>query len=490
MSTPLPLHMVSSMAPPSQAEIRAASFTASDRRHEKELLRQISLGMQRKQKDKRRQEKRNNNKKAPRIETDILTNQQRPVRIVRTDPNASSRKVVQAQLQDYMPTDTLTPSTTRRGRLLALSKEEEGDISDSIQDLREVLRIRTELAHVNAEDNMEIMPSEQEWADACDLSVAELRRIITDGTEGRTRLVAANAGLVTSIAKRHYNILRRNTQGGGGIGTILTLHDLVQEGNLGLMEAAERFDPSKGFRFSTYASYWIRQRISRSIEDSSRVIRLPAHVHSMLGTIKKTEKEMEKEFGYSPSMGDVAGRLGMSEEKLKLYSDASRNVLSLEQGLNAKFDDRRTIMDKISSRSPTPADDAEIDSLRTEIRDAVEGLTERERDVLVARFGLDNARPPLSTSATAELLGISSDRVSKIQAQALHKLRHPNRNYRLKDFVGGTDVDSEEQALIFEQQQAKAQLQEMQAQARMHTPAAAHALANAEEETAENMWSF
>ena len=213
-------------------------------------------------------------------------------------------------------------------------------------------------------------------------------------------------------------------------------------------------------------------------------------VHSMLGTIKKTEKEMEKEFGYSPSMGDVAGRLGMSEEKLKLYSDASRNVLSLEQGLNAKFNDRRTIMDKISSRSPTPADDAEIDSLRSEIRDAVEGLTERERDVLVARFGLDNARPPLSTSATAELLGISSDRVSKVQAQALHKLRHPNRNYRLKDFVGGTDVESEEQALIFEQQQAKAQLQEMQAQARMHTPAAAHALANVEEETAENMWSF
>jgi len=447
--------------------------------------------MQRKQKERRRQKKKNNKSRTapPRIETNIVSTQS-PVKIVRTDPNASGRRVVQAQLQDYMPTDTLTPSPTRRGRLLALSKEEEGDISDSIQDLREVLRIRAELAHVNAKDHMEIMPTEQEWADACGLSTPGLLRIITDGTEGRTRLVAANAGLVTSIAKRHYNTLRRNTQGGGGIGTILTLHDLVQEGNLGLMEAAERFDPSKGFRFSTYASYWIRQRISRSIEDSSRVIRLPAHVHSMLGTIKKTEKELEREFGYSPSMGDVAGRLGMSEEKIKLYSDASRNVLSLEQGLSAKFDDRRTIMDKISSRSPTPADDAEIDSLRKEIRDVVEGLTTRERDVLVARFGLDNARPPLSTAQTAQVLGISPDRVSKIQQQALHKLRHPNRNYRLKDFVGETDVESEEQALIFEQQQAKAQLQAMQAQARVHTPAAAHVLANAEEETAENMWSF
>lgn len=281
MSTSLP--MVSSMAPPSQVEVPAASFT-SDRPHEQELMRQISLGMQRRQKERRRQKKKNsgesNNKAVPRIETNMLTNQ-RPVKIVRTDPNASSRNVVQAQLQDYMPTDTLTPSTTRRGRLLVLKKEEEFDISDSIQDLREVLRIRTELAQANAEDDMEIMPTEQEWADACDLSIPELRCIITDGTEGRTRLVAANAGLVTSIAKRHYSILRRNTQGGGGIGTILTLHDLVQEGNLGLMEAAERFDPSKGFRFSTYASYWIRQRISRSIEDSSRVIRLPAHGKSI-----------------------------------------------------------------------------------------------------------------------------------------------------------------------------------------------------------------
>lgn len=275
MSTPL--NMVSSMAPPNYAEMHAARSTGNHP-HEEELLRQISLGMQRKQKEKRRQRKKKNSKSrtAPRIQTNIMSNQS-PVKIVRTDPNASSRKVVQAQLQDYMPTDTLTPSPTRRGRLLALSKEEEGDISDSIQDLREVLRLRAELAQVNVEDDMEIMPMEQEWADACGLSVAGLRRIITDGTEGRTRLVAANAGLVTSIAKRHYSTLRRNTQGGGGIGTILTLHDLVQEGNLGLMEAAERFDPSKGFRFSTYASYWIRQRISRSIEDSSRVIRLPAH---------------------------------------------------------------------------------------------------------------------------------------------------------------------------------------------------------------------
>ena len=272
-----PLNMVSSMAPPSHAEVHAARSTSAHP-HEEELLRQISLGMQRKQKERRRQKKKNSKSRTapPRIETNIVSTQS-PVKIVRTDPNASGRRVVQAQLQDYMPTDTLTPSPTRRGRLLALSKEEEGDISDSIQDLREVLRIRAELAHVNAKDHMEIMPTEQEWADACGLSTPGLLRIITDGTEGRTRLVAANAGLVTSIAKRHYNTLRRNTQGGGGIGTILTLHDLVQEGNMGLMEAAERFDPSKGFRFSTYASYWIRQRISRSIEDSSRVIRLPAH---------------------------------------------------------------------------------------------------------------------------------------------------------------------------------------------------------------------
>lgn len=200
----------------------------------------------------------------------------------------------------------------------------------------------------------------------------------------------------------------------------------------------------------------------------------------MVGAIKRTEKEMEKELGHAPSTADVADRMGIPEQKLKLYSDASRNVLSLEKPLNAKFDDKRTLGDKIASRSPTPADDAEVDSLRNEIREAMAGLTEREREVIVARYGLENIRPPLSVDETARKLGISRDRCRTIQARALHKLRHPNCNYRLKDYVGDHDLQEEQKQLEFVVEQDQRRAQARQTQAGPVEPV----------ETPESMWSF
>ncbi len=125
-------------------------------------------------------------------------------------------------------------------------------------------------------------PTEEEWAEACGddgngLSVRELRKILLEGKEARATLVSANVGLVLQIAKRYYYELQRSTRAGEGVGTILTVSDLVQEGNMGLMEAAERFDSEKGARFSTYAAFWVKQRVLRSITDNGRVIRLPAH---------------------------------------------------------------------------------------------------------------------------------------------------------------------------------------------------------------------
>lgn len=159
----------------------------------------------------------------------------------------------------------------KRGALL--TKEEEGMLTRNIARLRRAIRIRDDLAlHSNINH-----PTELNWANACGLSVIELRRVMRDGQEARSKLVSANAGLVTSIAKRHHKSLKYATEAGGGVGTILTLQDMIQEGNLGLMQAAERFEPERGNRFSTYATYWVRQRILRSISDSSRIIRLPAH---------------------------------------------------------------------------------------------------------------------------------------------------------------------------------------------------------------------
>lgn len=153
-----------------------------------------------------------------------------------------------------------------------LDKAQEQKLTVCIRSLRRAVKIRDKLL-----ETTETIPTEAEWAEACNLSVIGLRRVMYEGQQARTILVSANAGLVTSVAKRHYASLKYATQAGGGVGTILTIQDLIQEGNLGLMQAAERFDVDRGFRFSTYATYWIKQRILRSISDSSRIIRLPAH---------------------------------------------------------------------------------------------------------------------------------------------------------------------------------------------------------------------
>lgn len=159
-----------------------------------------------------------------------------------------------------------------------LTKQEEGYLTRSLRNMRAAVRIRDELMLSRGEGKAHNswQPLESEWADACSLTVIQLRRTMYEGTEARTQLVNANGGLVNSVAKKYYYALR-GSQASGGVGTILTFQDMIQEGNLGLMEAAERFQPERGFRFSTYATWWVRQRILRSISEYSRVIRLPAH---------------------------------------------------------------------------------------------------------------------------------------------------------------------------------------------------------------------
>ncbi len=160
-----------------------------------------------------------------------------------------------------------------------LDKTQEQKLTISIRSLRRAVKIRDKLM-----ETKDTIPTETEWAEACNLSIVGLRRVMYEGQQARTILVSANAGLVTSVAKRYFASLKYSTQSGGGVGTILTIQDLIQEGHLGLMQAAERFDVDRGFRFSTYATYWIRQRILRSISDSSRIIRLPAHGKDINGS--------------------------------------------------------------------------------------------------------------------------------------------------------------------------------------------------------------
>ena len=324
-----------------------------------------------------------------------------------------------------------------------VTRDEELEYSFRIRTLRAAMRLREQLVAQHA-NGMYVHPTEDQWATACGTSLPELRRILSEGQEARQALVSANVGLVTATAKRHYYALKQATEAGGGVGTILTLQDLVQEGNLGLMEAAERYEPEKGFRFSTYATWWIRQRILKAVSDSSRTIRLPAHVHSTLQKIKKAKAELKANLGRDPTSEELAQYCELSVKQLLKYTSSSRNVVSLESPLrSASFkEDHRTIGDTLASDAPTPEEDAEADSMRQDIRHVMETeLATRERDVLVQRFGLEDGKPK-TVEETSQALGISRDRVRLLEARALNKLRHPQRNFRLKEYVGAEDNES------------------------------------------------
>jgi len=347
-----------------------------------------------------------------------------------------------------------------------LTRDEERQITYKIRDLQRVVRVRDKMLRQNARahfyNDLGEFPTENEWAESCDLDVMSLRRIMNEGQDARSVLVSANAGLVKAIAKRHYYVLKQMTTAGGGVGTILTLQDMIQEGNLGLMKAAERFEPERGFRFSTYATYWIRQRILQSITDSSRVIRLPVHVTDTLKKLNKARKEMSAEIGRMPSDAELAHHMNISVEKLRRISDKARSVVSLESplrsGTNHRSEmDHRTIGDFIVSDAPTPEEDAEHKSLQQDIRAVVNELAEREREVLILRFGLDNGEP-MSTSETAAQLGITTDRVRHVETRALNKLRNPQRNYRLKHYLGEghhAAVEENQQRLLSKSSVAK-----------------------------------
>jgi RNA polymerase sigma factor (sigma-70 family) len=334
-----------------------------------------------------------------------------------------------------------------------LTFDEEIEIAMDIQQFRCVTRARDNLLEwmsreVGWEYSSERMePSETQLASACSLTIDRLRDVMTRGQDARARLIRGNVGLVTMTAKRYYNMLKNGTTHGGGGGgaagtdaATLKLDDLVQEGYMGIMEAAERFDSTKGFRFSTYATHWIRQRIVRSIAESARIIRLPVHVQTMIRNMNKTTKEMEAITGRRPSMPELAHEMGIPLDKLHLCQHLSKNVLSLEQPVDVD-DSKRTLGDRVAcTEIATPDDDLMSESLRGEVHAMLDGLGHDERIVLTHRFGLDNGWPK-SLRETAEGMGVSIDIVRRIEAKALNRLRQPRMNYRLRGFVGGHDSE-------------------------------------------------
>ena len=250
-----------------------------------------------------------------------------------------------------------------------------------------------------------------------DSEVIELARRLEEGDhDARQRLVNANLRLVVAIAKRY--------QGRG-----VLLEDLVQEGNLGLIRAVERFDYRRGFRFSTYAAWWIRHRITRAIANQGRTIRLPVHVVDLVNKMSRVSAGLTQTLGREPDDGEVADEMGLSVEELLEIRATASAPLSLEMPLDGDEGDEDEMGDLLESRAVGRPDERLADRmLRERVRETMETLPLREREVVARRFGIGTRRYTLE-ELEAEF-GIPCERLSQIEAQALRKLSHPSRGLK------------------------------------------------------------
>lgn len=294
-------------------------------------------------------------------------------------------------------TDMVRTYLREIGRVAMLTHEQEITLGKQVQQMMALFDRKTTLTEELAAE-----PSRAQWAEAVELSVAELETAIAKGERAKRQMIEANLRLVVSIAKKYQ---KRNME----------LLDLLQEGALGLERGVEKFDPTKGYKFSTYAYWWIRQAITRAIAQQSRTVRLPIHITEKLNKIKKTQRELSQTLGRVATIDELAEALNIDPQQVRDYLTAARHPLSLDMRVGDNQDTE--LSELLEDDGISPDHYTTQESLRQDVQNLINELTPQQRRVISLRFGLEDAIP-LSLAKIGQRLSLSRERVRQLEKQA------------------------------------------------------------------------
>ena len=299
------------------------------------------------------------------------------------------------------------------GKVPLLSADEEIELAQNMEDgavaIEKINVLKGRLDGASEEEKAEIKEE-----------IKTLQKDVDKGADAKKRLAEANLRLVVSIAKRY-------------VGRGMLFLDLIQEGNLGLIKAVEKFDYKKGYKFSTYATWWIRQAITRAIADQARTIRIPVHMVETINKLIRVSRQLLQELGREPSPEEIAKEMSMPVERVREILKISQEPVSLETPIGEEEDSHLGDFIK-DDNVPVPADAAAFTLLKEQLEEVLGTLTEREQKVLTLRFGLEDGRARTLEEVGKEF-NVTRERIRQIEAKALRKLRHPSRSRKLKDYL-------------------------------------------------------
>lgn len=338
------------------------------------------------------------------VDDDIILDEEDEVEVEKIDLSVPEGVSVEDPVRMYLK---------EIGKVPLLSADEEIELAQNMEDgavaTEKINVLKGRLDGASEEEKAEIKEE-----------IKTLQRDVDKGADAKKRLAEANLRLVVSIAKRF-------------VGRGMLFLDLIQEGNLGLIKAVEKFDYKKGYKFSTYATWWIRQAITRAIADQARTIRIPVHMVETINKLIRVSRQLLQELGREPSPEEIAKEMNMPVERVREILKISQEPVSLETPIGEEEDSHLGDFIK-DDNVPVPADAAAFTLLKEQLEEVLGTLTEREQKVLTLRFGLEDGRARTLEEVGKEF-NVTRERIRQIEAKALRKLRHPSRSRKLKDYL-------------------------------------------------------